>query len=59
MINSKSEYILYLSEDKKALGIKNKRIFNFLNPYEIDCEIWQFQKALRKCEYLYNVNSSL
>lgn len=59
MIDSLETYKYYLEEDRKALGI-NKTFFLFLNPFEIDLEIYKFQKALRKCEYLYNSkNSSL
>lgn len=56
MIDSKHSYRYYLDEDRKALGIKKEHRFLILNPFEIDLEIWRFQKALRKCEYLYNVN---
>lgn len=61
MIKSKKEYKFYLQEDRKALtknniGLDIKSTFHFLNPYHIDLEIWKFQKALRKCEYLYNMD---
>lgn len=56
MINTKEAYNFYLNEDRKALGIKKLPLFLFCNPFEIDLEIWLFQKALRKCEYLYNVD---
>ncbi len=56
MINSKETYNFYLNEDKKALGITKLPLFLFLNPFDIDIEIWLFQKTLRKCEYLYNVD---
>lgn len=58
MIDSKEKYNYFLSEDKKALGIKGNSFFLFLNPYEIDLEIWRFQKLLRKCEYLFNMNKN-
>lgn len=57
MINSKETYALFLKEDKKALGIKNNYRFSFFNPYEIDNDIYKFQKTLRKCEYLYNLDN--
>ena len=56
MITSKKEYFYYLQEDRRALKISSKIIF--INPFEIDLEIWRFQKALRKCEYLYNINKN-
>ena len=54
MIKTKEDYKYYLEQDKKALGV-DKSFSSFLNPYEIDLEIWEFQKVLRKCEYLFNV----
>ena len=57
MINSKESYRFYLNEDKKALGIKKTPLLLFFNPYDIDLEIWAFQKALRRCEYLYNLDN--
>ena len=56
MINSKESYLEYLEKDRLRLGIK-KNVSIFLNPFEIDLEIWKFQKALRKCEYLYNTDN--
>lgn len=58
MIDSKNTYNFYLAEDKKALGITKVPLFYFFNPYNIDLEIYRFQKSLRKCEYLYNCNRS-
>ena len=59
MINSKEQYIHFLKEDKRALGIVGKsKLPITLNPFEIDLEIWRFQRQLRKCEYLQNVNKS-
>lgn len=55
MIDSFEKYKFYLAEDKKAMSeyaIGNSSI----NPYLIDLELWNFQKSLRKCEYLYNCN---
>jgi serine O-acetyltransferase len=58
MIDSKNSYKFYLDEDRKALGLKKDIRFYFLNPFLIDIEIWKFQKALRKCEYLYNLDNN-
>jgi hypothetical protein len=58
MIVSKNIYKIYLEEDKKALGIKTNFCFSFSNPFEIDTDIYKFQIALRKCEYLYNTNNN-
>lgn len=57
MINSKQTYKFYLEEDKRALGITKPTFLLFLNPFNIDLEIWLFQKSLRKCEYLYNLDN--
>jgi serine O-acetyltransferase len=57
MIDSKKTYLHYLEEDRKALGIKKAAHFSFLNPYEIETDIYKFQKTLRKCEYLYNLDN--
>lgn len=57
MINSKESYLEYLEKDRSRLGIKKKTLI-FLHPFEIDLEIWRFQKALRKCEYLYNIDNN-
>lgn len=50
MIKSKKDYLFYLDQDKKALGIK-KRF-----PSLIGDEIWKFQLRLRKTEYLKNTS---
>lgn len=52
MITSKKEYLLYLEQDKKALGI-NKKF-----PSLIGDEVWKFQRRLRKTEYLKNTSGS-
>ena len=57
MINSKESYLEYLEKDRLRLGIKKHKSL-FLNPFEIDLEIWEFQKALRKCEYFYNIDNN-
>ena len=48
MIKSKKDYIDFLEEDRKALGIKYKR------PKLIGDEIWRFERQLRKAEYYKN-----
>lgn len=53
MIQSKSDYLYYLTEDQKALGIVNDSFADNRNPYHIDREIWLFQKALRRCEFYF------
>lgn len=54
MIKSKKDYIHYLAQDKKALGIVNSnfisKLVNFISPNPI----WTFQKSLRKLEYYSN-----
>lgn len=54
MIKSKKDLDFYLNEDAKALGIDYKSISFFFSPYNIDIEIWKFQRQLRICEYFYN-----
>lgn len=56
MIKSKNDLYFYLKEDAKALGIKDKNILTWFNPYDIDIEIWKFQKQLRIYEYYHNIN---
>lgn len=48
MIKSYKDYIYYLSEDKKALGLK----VTFLTLFYSD--IWKFYVLLRRLEYLIN-----
>lgn len=50
MIEDKNDYLYYLAEDKKALGITKKR------PSMIGDEIWVFQRRLRKTEFLLNTS---
>ncbi|MCO4469865.1 serine acetyltransferase [Streptococcus infantarius subsp. infantarius] len=52
MITSKKEYLFYLEQDKKALGIK-KRF-----PSLIGDEVWKFQRRLRRTEFLKNTSGS-
>lgn len=47
MISNKSEYLKYLYEDKKALGVNGLKAYLF-------CPIWKFQRLLRKLEYYKN-----
>ena len=51
MIQNKEDYLYYLEQDKKALGINRKR------PSFIGDEIWVFQRRLRKTEYLKNTSN--
>lgn len=57
MISSKQEYENYIKEDMHAYGLTHLPKYLFLNPFDIDLEIWRFQMALRKCEYLYNLDN--
>ncbi len=57
MIDSKKTYLYYLEEDRKALDIKKNSAFTQVNPFVIDTDIYKFQKILRKCEYLYNLDN--
>ncbi|AWV98043.1 serine O-acetyltransferase [Arcticibacterium luteifluviistationis] len=53
MIQSKKEYLEYLTEDKNSLGIKT----NWKTPIKeliAPNYIWKFQKKLRKLEYYKN-----
>lgn len=58
MISSKEDYLKYLEQDKKALGIKpmgfGQEIINLFSPNPI----WKFQKTLRKVEYYNNCKNS-
>ena len=53
MIKNKRDYIRYLNEDKKALGISRRK------PKIIGDNIWKWERQLRKCEYYYNTGKSL
>ena len=48
MIQSRSDYIAYLNADRKALRVGNSPVRNLFHV------IWQFQKLLRRVEYLTN-----
>jgi serine O-acetyltransferase len=56
MIDSKSAYEFYLHEDIKALGIPTHTLGLFSRFFELDKDIWRFQKALRRCEYYFNLD---
>lgn len=51
-IQNKGDYYRFLKLDKKAMGIEHECLA-FCNPFLIDIEIWNFIKALRRCEYYY------
>lgn len=57
MIQSKKDYIYYLQQDKKALGINpvgfEAKLIHYLSPNPI----WVFQKTMRKLEYYNNCRS--
>jgi serine O-acetyltransferase len=56
MISSRIQYNYYLDEDRKALGI-DKSNSNFSSLFfNNDSDVWRFQKSLRRCEYLYNLD---
>lgn len=50
MIENKKDLYAYLKADKEALFPNNARGFHFFD------HIWQYQKLLRKCEYLRNTS---
>lgn len=58
MINSKVDYIKYLSHDRKALGIKTKSLEQKLLSYISPNPIWTFQKNMRKLEYYNNCKNN-
>ena len=47
MIKNKKDYFYYLSEDRKAAGIKRK--FSFFGN-----ELWKYTRVMRKYEYYCN-----
>ena len=51
MITNKKDYLFYLDQDKKALGIEKKY------PSLIGDEVWKFQRRLRKTEFLKNTSN--
>lgn len=54
MISSKQDYLKYLDQDRKALGISNHTIKDQLISLVSPNQIWIFQKTLRKLEYYTN-----
>lgn len=52
MIKNKQDYIFFLEEDRKALGVGGIKSFIF-------DDIWKFQRLMRKIEYIENCKSSL
>lgn len=52
MIRTKADYYFYLQQDKIALNIKGSL------KEKLTHDIWHFQKALRKLEYLKNTASN-
>ncbi|MFS9323635.1 serine O-acetyltransferase [Lactococcus lactis] len=51
MITNKKDYLSYLEQDKKALGIEKKY------PSLIGDEVWKFQRRLRKTEFFKNTSN--
>lgn len=58
MITSKKDYLYYLSQDQKALGIITTWKTS-LKECIVPNYIWQFQKQLRKLEYYENCRKDL
>jgi serine O-acetyltransferase len=58
MISSKADYIRYLNQDKKALGVKSKGLEDKIVRYVSPNQIWKFQKTMRKLEYYNNCKSN-
>lgn len=54
MIQSKLDYYNYVEKDKLALGIKTNTVSSQLLDRFFPNPIWQFQKSMRKLEYLTN-----
>ncbi|UOY06090.1 serine acetyltransferase [Muricauda sp. SCSIO 64092] len=59
MIRSREDYLQYLSEDRKALGITSKTFGEKVKHIVSPDVIWEFQKRLRKAEYYKNTKSDL
>jgi len=55
LIQSKNDYIQYLEADRVALGRSNRTLFVSLYRLFYPDYIWDFQRSLRKMEYLTNV----
>jgi serine O-acetyltransferase len=54
MIQSKEDYLFYLEADRIALLKENRR-----RPKFVGDEVWKYQRALRKCEYIKNCKKGL
>ncbi|MFV9551016.1 serine O-acetyltransferase [Algibacter sp. PT7-4] len=54
MIQNKADYYKYIKQDKVALGVDSN---NFFRKIIAPNYIWEFQKRLRKVEYLKNCKS--
>lgn len=54
MIRSKEDYLRYLDQDRKALGIINHTLKGQLISFVSPNPIWNFQKTLRKLEFYTN-----
>lgn len=60
MIQSKQDYLYYLKADRIALGISDEqKPFQKLKRFFFPDYVWEFQKSLRKLEYLANSPSGL
>jgi serine O-acetyltransferase len=57
LIQSKNDYIQYLEADRIALGRSKPTLFASLYRVLYPDYIWDFQRLLRKMEYLTNVKS--
>lgn len=57
---TKEEYKEILCEDRnRSTYYYDNGIQRLFSPYNIDWEIWRFQKTLRRCEYLYSSESGV
>lgn len=53
MIKSKSDYLIYLEQDRLALKCENTIKNRMFNP------VWRFQRALRRAEYAANCKKNI
>ena len=53
MIRNKNDYLYYLAADRIALGREKNKI-SFLRRFFFPDAIWEFEKVLRKLEYMLN-----
>lgn len=54
MIRSYEEYLLYLKQDRVALGIRQEGLTGKLKQWLFPDPIWKFERLMRRCEYLTN-----